>query len=184
MFFKRELPTKKFKSGRPDPSLWNMIFLPLDQSVFFCSIFFLQMFLIISPEILFLKFRCYIRKISMIFAQGVYFVKKAIWYPVFLGPPEVYPTWVISVAEEDTGTLESIVQVVLADLWAGLPTSGAQMVKDFCICFSSRIYGMLPSSIFFGFPGDYLYMLYWVNRRIILSNSLASLVDENNSAVP
>lgn len=161
-----------------------MIFLPLDQSVFFCSLFFLQMFRIISPEILLLKFRCYIRKSSVIFAQGVYFVKKVIWYPVFLGPPEVYPSWVISVTEEDTGTLESIVQVVLPDLWAGLPTFGAQMAKGFCICVSSRIYGMLPSPIFFGFPDDYLYMLYCVDRRIILSNSFASLVDENNSAVP
>ena len=120
----------------------------------------------------------------VIFAQGVKFVRKAIWYLVFLGACRVYPSWVISVTEEDVVTLESIVQVALADLWVGLPTFGAPMAIVFCYCFSSRIYSMLASSIFFGCLDDYLCMFYWVSRRIPLSSSLASLIDKNYSAVP
>ena len=110
----------------------------------------------------------------VIFAQRVKFEKKAIWYLIFLGARKIYPSWVISVTEEEVVILESIVQVALADLWVGLPTFGAPMA----IVYSSRIYSMLASSIFFECLDDYLCMFYWVNRRITLSSSLASLVDK------
>lgn len=41
----------------------------------------------------------------------------------------------ISVTKEDVVTLESIVQVALADLWVGLPTFGAPIAIVFCYCF-------------------------------------------------
>lgn len=58
--------------------------------------------------------------------------------------------------------------------------------KGFVVClfFASRVYGMLLSVFFSGFPEDYLHMFCWVKRRINLSNSLASSVDENERAVP
>lgn len=75
------------------------------------------------------KLRGCIRKMRVIFIQGVYFLKKAIWHPVCLDPPDIHLCGVIKVTEKDTGTLKCIVDVFLGDLWPDLPTFGAQKAK-------------------------------------------------------
>ena len=144
---KRELPIQSNRRNSKEWSipLYEIVFPLLDQHIFFCSTFFFKWVSSSPPKHYYWNLYIMWEK-WVIFAQGVKFVRKAIWYLVFLGACRVYPSWVISVTEEDVVTLESIVQVALADLWVGLPTFGAPMAIVFCYCFSSRIYSMLASS--------------------------------------
>lgn len=136
-----------------------MAFLLLDQYIFFRSV-------VLSDEsssplkyLLILKFRCCVRKMRVISAQGgflfFFFLRRQlnILCLLILWPSSIRRDFSYCRGYQD---LECIVQTVLADLRAGPPTFVAQTAKGFLFFVRllfppSRIDGMLLSSVFFGF---------------------------------